>query len=205
MISLTEMKLESNSKIRIDFGGGNLSSDGGLLLMKEFLSKIGFERLAAAKFKTTDKAKRVHTDAFPLKVIHMLPGFNPCILRRVFDLGLIEQIEKAGPQSNLRSIGSVSVHGSCQVPQHVPSPITSFTNNDETDDRIYSQPENSFLSRKIISDNMLLFAYWMGTYQLDHGLSVIEAVGNDRQLSIAPLTVRGDASVIPEDMHRSYF
>ena len=52
---------------------------------------------------------------------------------------------------------------------------------------------------------MLLFAYWMGTYQLDHGLSVIEAVGNDRQLSIAPLTVRGDASVIPEDMHRSYF
>ena len=48
-MSLTEMKLKSNSKIRIDFGGGNLSSDGGLLLIKEFLSKIGFERLAAAK------------------------------------------------------------------------------------------------------------------------------------------------------------
>ena len=61
-MSLTEMKLESNSKIRIDFGGGNLSSDGGLLLMKEFLSKIGFERLATAKFKTTDEAKRFHTD-----------------------------------------------------------------------------------------------------------------------------------------------
>ncbi len=61
-MSITEMKLESNSKIRIDFGGGNLSSDGGLLLMKEFLSKIGFERLAATKFKTTDRAKRVHTD-----------------------------------------------------------------------------------------------------------------------------------------------
>ncbi len=59
-MSLTEMKLESNSKIRIDFGGGNLSSDGGLLLMKEFLSKIGFERLAAAKFKTSDGAKRFH-------------------------------------------------------------------------------------------------------------------------------------------------
>ena len=39
-MSLTEMKLESNSKIRIDFGGGNLSSDGGLLLMKEFLAKM---------------------------------------------------------------------------------------------------------------------------------------------------------------------
>ena len=61
-MSLTEMKLECNSKIRIDFGGGNLSSDGGLLLMKEFLSKIGFERLASAKFKTTDTAKRFHSD-----------------------------------------------------------------------------------------------------------------------------------------------
>lgn len=30
--------------------------------MKEFLSKIGFERLATAKFKTTDEAKRFHTD-----------------------------------------------------------------------------------------------------------------------------------------------
>lgn len=61
-MSLTEMKLESNSKIRIDFGGGNLSSDGSLLLMKEFLSKIGFERLAAAEFKTIDGAKRFHSD-----------------------------------------------------------------------------------------------------------------------------------------------
>ena len=61
-MSLTEMKLECNSKIRIDFGGGNLSSDGGLLLMKEFLSKIGFERLVTAKFKTSDDAKRFHSD-----------------------------------------------------------------------------------------------------------------------------------------------
>ena len=58
----------------------------------------------------------------------------------------------------------------------------------------------SFESGNVISDNMLLFAYWMGTYQLDHGLSIIETVGNDRQLDIAPLTVRGDVSMIPEDM-----
>ena len=58
----------------------------------------------------------------------------------------------------------------------------------------------SFDSGNVISDNMLLFSYWMGTYQLDHGLSIIESVGNDRQISIAPLTVRGDASIIPEDM-----
>ena len=58
----------------------------------------------------------------------------------------------------------------------------------------------SFDSGNIISDNMLLFAYWMGTYQLDHGLSIIETVGNDQQLNIAPLTVRGDMSIIPDDM-----
>ncbi len=58
----------------------------------------------------------------------------------------------------------------------------------------------SFDSGNVISDNMLLFAYWMGTYQLDHGISMIETVGNDRQLNIAPFTVRGNMSVIPEDM-----
>ena len=52
----------------------------------------------------------------------------------------------------------------------------------------------------IVSDNMLLFAYWMGAYQLDHGLSVIETVGSDQQLDIAPLTVRGNEALIPEDM-----
>lgn len=69
MMSITEMELKSNSKIKIDFGGGNLSSDGGLLLMKEFLSKIGFEQIAAAKFKTTDKSMRIHTDVENLKQV----------------------------------------------------------------------------------------------------------------------------------------
>ena len=35
----------------------------GLLPRKGFLSKIGFEHFAAAKFKTTDEAKRFHSDA----------------------------------------------------------------------------------------------------------------------------------------------
>ena len=55
-------------------------------------------------------------------------------------------------------------------------------------------------TENVITDNMVLFAYWMGTYQLDHGLSVIETVGSERQLSIAPMSVRGNPSVIPEDM-----
>jgi len=54
-------------------------------------------------------------------------------------------------------------------------------------------------SEDVFSDNMALFSCWFGTYQLDHGLSIIETFGNDRLLNIAPLTVRGDSSIIPED------
>ena len=52
----------------------------------------------------------------------------------------------------------------------------------------------------VVSDNMVLFAYWMGSYQLDRGLSVIETVGWERQLSIAPMNVRGNDALIPADM-----
>lgn len=51
----------------------------------------------------------------------------------------------------------------------------------------------------VFSENMVLFAYWMGTYQLDHGLSIIETVNNDRQLSVAPFSVRGNMTIVPED------
>ena len=51
-----------------------------------------------------------------------------------------------------------------------------------------------------VSDNIYLFAYWMGTYHLDHGLSIIEDTGSDRMLSIAPMTVRGNMSLVPKDM-----
>ncbi len=59
-----------------------------------------------------------------------------------------------------------------------------------------SEPEDTIS----VSDNMYLFAYWMGTYQLDHGLSIIEETGSDRMLNVAPMTVRGNMSVVPKDM-----
>lgn len=59
-----------------------------------------------------------------------------------------------------------------------------------------SEPEDTIS----VSDNMYLFACWMGTYQLDHGLSIIEDTGSDRMLNIAPMTVRGNMSVVPKDM-----
>ncbi|MBZ9637690.1 transposase [Clostridium sp. FP1] len=44
MNSVNEKSLEFNKKIKIDFEGGNLTSDAGLLLYKEFDEKIGFSK-----------------------------------------------------------------------------------------------------------------------------------------------------------------
>lgn len=60
--SLKDTTLESNRKMKFNFGGGDLSSDGGLLLIKEFAHKMGFIKLAKKLFHTNDKAKRIHKD-----------------------------------------------------------------------------------------------------------------------------------------------
>ena len=63
MAILNTISLESNKQIKINFGGGDLSSDAGLLLFKEFIAKIGLEPLLARTFKTNDTASfRIHTD-----------------------------------------------------------------------------------------------------------------------------------------------
>lgn len=57
------LKLNSNKKIEINFDGGELSSDSGLFLMKEFLSAIGLTKILENTFQTTDMAKyRIHND-----------------------------------------------------------------------------------------------------------------------------------------------
>lgn len=42
---LNTVHLESNTQIKINFDGGDLSSDAGLLLFKKFLFKIGAIKL----------------------------------------------------------------------------------------------------------------------------------------------------------------
>lgn len=42
---LNTLTLKSNRQIKIYFDGGDLSSDAGLLLVKEFAAKIGFAKL----------------------------------------------------------------------------------------------------------------------------------------------------------------
>lgn len=60
MSSLANLHLQSN--IKINFNGGNLSSDAGLLLLHEFIDKLSLNSLLKSCFKTTDKANRQHLD-----------------------------------------------------------------------------------------------------------------------------------------------
>ena len=66
--------LESNRQIKINFNGGDLSSDAGLLLIKEFVSKLGIDKLFSRSFNTNDSALfRHHTDKENLiQMIYMI-------------------------------------------------------------------------------------------------------------------------------------
>ena len=62
MNSVPEIRPEFNKRVRINFNGGDLSSDGGLFLIREFAGKIGLYEWIEKQFKTKDKALRKHKD-----------------------------------------------------------------------------------------------------------------------------------------------
>ena len=74
MSIVNTLSLESNRQIKINFDGGDLSSDAGLLLIKEFVSKLGIDKLFSHSFKTNDSASfRYHTDKENLlQMIYMI-------------------------------------------------------------------------------------------------------------------------------------
>ena len=74
MSIVNTLSLESNRQIKINFDGGDLSSDAGLLLIKEFVSKLGIDNLLGKVFKTNDSALfRYHTDQKNLlQMIYMI-------------------------------------------------------------------------------------------------------------------------------------
>lgn len=77
MISLDPIRSECNTKVKINFEGGDLSSDAGLLLLKEFIHKIGADTLITEHFKTRDTAIRFHSDSQNLlqKIYQQLAGY----------------------------------------------------------------------------------------------------------------------------------
>lgn len=63
MSSLDYTTLESNKRFKLNFDGGDLSSDAGLLLIKEFISKLHFDKLIDSIFHTNDSSShRTHKD-----------------------------------------------------------------------------------------------------------------------------------------------
>ena len=63
MHSLKDIQLKCNKQFIVNFDGGELSSDGGLLMIKEFLHVLGLEKLLKNNFKTNDPASfRIHKD-----------------------------------------------------------------------------------------------------------------------------------------------
>ena len=74
MSIVNTLSLESNRKIKINFDGGDLSSDTGLLLIEEFVSKLGIDKLFGQSFKTNDSALfRYHADKENLlQMIYMI-------------------------------------------------------------------------------------------------------------------------------------
>lgn len=64
MSILTPLSLDSKKRTKINFDGGELSSDGGLFLINEFAKKLGFTDVLKERFHTTDSSSsRLHKDS----------------------------------------------------------------------------------------------------------------------------------------------
>lgn len=101
MDSLNLFALESNRQIKINFDGGDLSSDAGLLLIKEFTCKLGFVKLLKSLFKTNDTALlRHHKDDENLwQVIYQILGAyfeDDCADELIHDPVLTAILDKKG-------------------------------------------------------------------------------------------------------------
>ena len=69
MSIVLENTLKCNKNFKINFDGGNLSSDSGLFLVKEFIHRIGFGKLLNT-FSTNDpRSFRLHSDASILQQV----------------------------------------------------------------------------------------------------------------------------------------
>lgn len=62
MSSLQDLHLECNNRIKINFNGGELSSDSGLLLLYEYINKLKIPSIIAENF-STDTKQRIHSDS----------------------------------------------------------------------------------------------------------------------------------------------
>lgn len=80
MNSLNEKTLNFNSKVKIDFEGGDLTSDAGLLLYKEFDEKIGFSQTIKENLYVEDSSANARThkneDIVTQRIYQRIAGYN---------------------------------------------------------------------------------------------------------------------------------
>ena len=78
MSIVNDTSFSFNKQFKYNFNGGELSSDGGLFLLKEFANRIGFEKVIRDNFQTNDPAVfRIHTDDKNLmqRIYQILAGY----------------------------------------------------------------------------------------------------------------------------------
>ncbi len=78
MSIVNDTSFSFNKQFKYNFNGGELSSDGGLFLLKEFANRIGFEKVIRDNFQTNDSAIfRLHTDDKNLiqRIYRILAGY----------------------------------------------------------------------------------------------------------------------------------
>ena len=77
MSIVNTLALNSNRQIKINFDGGNLSSDSGMLLIHEFAMKLGLEDILKQDFSTNDNKVRKHTDSKNAmqKIYQLIAGY----------------------------------------------------------------------------------------------------------------------------------
>ena len=98
MSIVNTFSLQSNRQIKINFDEGDLSSDAGLLLIKEFISRLGIERILNRSFKTDDSAVfRYHTDRDNLlQMIYMImAGYFYCkssSFSKIYHIQAVQQL-----------------------------------------------------------------------------------------------------------------
>jgi hypothetical protein len=80
MNSLNEKALNFNRKVKIDFEGGDLTSDTGLLLYKEFDDKIGFSQTIKENLYVEDNSANARThkneDIVTQRIYQRIAGYN---------------------------------------------------------------------------------------------------------------------------------
>ena len=79
MTSLNEKSMHFNGSLKINFDGGDLTNDAGLLLYKEFDEKVGLSQLIQSSVNLNDHANHhVHTNKSVItqKIYQQVAGYH---------------------------------------------------------------------------------------------------------------------------------